>query len=154
MKLFNTWTTPRFTKWDIIVILVSLFPLAIIRAIAYITSDGGADVLYLVEKTMELKYWGYLVALSLFVLAVGIFLRNHVVIWVGHSLSALVHFVLIVGVLLGYLTEGNTFQMFTYVSFLLTPFVLHLIFSIRMGSSPVELDSSVPVEMVAGEDGQ
>jgi len=86
-------------------------------------------------------------------LALGVALRRHIIVWLGHALLGLTYLILLVGILLPVLAAGYPWDNIRFGSTLLTPMLLHLILALRTGPRPLPPESATPVAVIGRADG-
>ena len=150
------WRPARLVHGDIIALTATLAAQASLRAYDYGTGhegDGAARSLALVERAAPLWVWALVFAAGDVCLVAGMVRRSHMLVWAGHMSLAIAYVVLCVGILIPTLTVpwGDGIRA---ASVLLTPMILHWMFSLRMGPRPIQPDRAVPAEIVGAPNAQ
>jgi len=148
------WRPARLVHGDIIALTATLVAQASIRAYDYGTgADGTGRSLALVERAAPLWVWALIFAAGDLCLIAGMVRRCHMAVWAGHVSLAIAYLVLTVGILIPTLVVPWA-DGIRAASVLLTPMILHWIFSLRMGPRPMEPAHVVPAEVVGAPDAE
>lgn len=138
----GSWQSPRLTKVDILVLIVTLITQGTIRSWDYTTgNDGVSQSLTIIEDAFALWIWGVILATLTAFLIIGISLKIHIIVWASHALLGCVYFVLLVGMTIAvFATNPFPYDGIRSGSVLLTPMMLHFVFAIRTGPSPLDFE--------------
>lgn len=149
----GSWQSPRLTNLDVIALISTLAVQASIRAWDYTTGESEPS-LSLVEEAFTLQVWGWILFTLAGSLFIGMLFKVHKIVWAAHSLLGCVYFVLLVGITISILANNPPpWDGVRFGGLLLTPMVLHWVFAIRTGPTPLCVSEARPVETVVKEDG-
>lgn len=139
----GSWEPGRFHLSDALVLKVTLVFMAFWRGFDYITPP--IQVGPITESMMlafPLPVWGGAFMILAVMLAVGMVLRIHFFVWLGHGLLAAVYVAVFVSLSSVYL-QREMFEGIRSATTVLAPLVLHGLLSFRTGWRPPnwELDA-------------
>lgn len=107
--------------------------------------------LLVVENTMPLHAWSiFFITFGLLTL-VGLIIRRHFLVWLGHSVLALLHGSLAIGIFIQ-VAQIPYWDGIRVGSVLMLPTTFHLVMATRMGPRPLMGDNIVPVEVTGAAD--
>lgn len=132
----GSWEPGRFRLSDALVIKGTLVLMALARGFDYITPPPR---LTQVTETMMLAFplevWGGAFLALAVILAVGLILRVHFMVWLGHGLLAAAYVAVFVSLSSVYL-QREMFEGIRSATVVLSPLVLHGLLSFRTGWRP------------------
>lgn len=132
----GSWEPGRFHLSDALVIKGTLVLMALARGFDYITPPSQVTE---VTETMMLAFpltvWGGAFLALAAVLAVGLILRVHFLVWLGHGLLAAVYVAVFVSLSSVYL-QREMWDGIRSAAVILSPLVLHGLLSFRTGWRP------------------
>ena len=132
----GSWEPGRFRLSDALVIKGTLVLMALARGFDYITPPPR---LTQVTETMMLAFplevWGGAFLALAVILAVGLILRVHFMVWLGHGLLAAAYVAVFVSLSSVYL-QREMFEGIRSATVVLSPLVLHGLLSFRTGWKP------------------
>lgn len=132
----GSWEPGRFRLSDALVIKGTLVLMALARGFDYITPPPR---LTQVTETMMLAFplevWGGAFLALAVILAVGMILRVHFMVWLGHGLLAAAYVAVFVSLSSVYL-QREMFEGIRSATVVLSPLVLHGLLSFRTGWRP------------------
>ena len=132
----GSWEPGRFRLSDALVIKVTMVFMALARGFDYITPPSRVTE---VTETMMLAFpltvWGGAFLILAAMLAVGLALRIHFLVWLGHGLLAAVYVAVFVSLSSVYL-QREMWDGIRSATVILAPLVLHGLLSFRTGWRP------------------
>ena len=132
----GSWEPGRFHLSDALVLKVTLVVMAISRGFDYLTPPTEVGP---VTETMMLAFplpvWGGAFLILAAMLAVGMILRIHFLVWLGHGLLAAAYVAVFVA-LAGVYMQREMWDGIRSASALLAPMALHGLLSFRTGWKP------------------
>lgn len=132
----GSWEPGRFRLSDALVLKGTLVLMAFARGFDYITPPPR---LTQVTETMMLAFplevWGGAFLALAVILAVGLILRVHFMVWLGHGLLAAAYVAVFVSLSSVYL-QREMFEGIRSATVVLSPLVLHGLLSFRTGWRP------------------
>lgn len=132
----GSWEPGRFHLSDALLLKVTLVLMALARGFDYITPPPR---LTQVTETMMLAFplevWGGAFLALAVVLGVGLALRIHFMVWLGHGLLAAAYVAVFVSLSSVYL-QREMFEGIRSATVVLSPLVLHGLLSFRTGWKP------------------
>lgn len=132
----GSWEPGRFHLSDALIIKGTLVLMALARGFDYITPPSRVTE---VTETMMLAFpltvWGGAFLILAAVLAVGLILRVHFLVWLGHGLLAAVYVAVFVSLSSVYL-QREMWDGIRSATVVLAPLVLHGLLSSRTGWRP------------------
>ena len=132
----GSWEPGRFHLSDALLLKVTLVLMAFARGFDYITPPPR---LTQVTETMMLAFplevWGGAFLALAVILAVGLILRVHFLVWLGHGLLAAAYVAVFVSLSSVYL-QREMFEGIRSATVVLSPLVLHGLLSFRTGWRP------------------
>ena len=135
------WEPVRLPIGDVLLVLCAMSFQAWVRGLDYGTGNDGTrtHALYIVEQTFPpfgLKAWSALFLTGALVLAGGILLRRHFVVWLGHAVLWITYFALGIGLAVQSFNTPPWFDGIRNATVLTTVIVLHFLMWFRMGPRP------------------
>lgn len=135
-----SWRPAVFVGSDSTIGAWILIFLAAVRGADYLrTGDSTSKTLDLVEQAFPLLIWGGAFIIGAVVLAAGLMLRKHFIVWAGHATLFLIYTVLALGLilpLLPFMPGVRTGVDMLYLAF------AHYIFLLRTGPRPLGSNSA------------
>ena len=132
----GSWEPGRFRLSDALVIKVTLVVMALARGFDYMTPPTNPGP---VTETMMLAFplpvWGGAFLILAAMLAVGMILRIHFFVWLGHGLLAAAYVAVFVSLASVYL-QREMWDGIRSATVVLAPLVLHGLLSVRTGWKP------------------
>ena len=132
----GSWEPGRFRLPDALVLKGTLVLMALARGFDYITPPSRVTE---VTETMMLAFpltvWGGAFLILAAVLAVGLILRIHFLVWIGHGLLAAAYVAVFVSLSSVYL-QREMWEGIRSATVVLAPLVLHGLLSFRTGWKP------------------
>ena len=132
----GSWEPGRFHLSDALLLKVTLVLMAFARGFDYITPPSRVTE---VTETMMLAFpltvWGGAFLALAVVLGVGLALRIHFLVWLGHGLLAAAYVAVFVSLASVYL-QREMFEGIRSATVVLAPLVLHGLLSLRTGWRP------------------
>lgn len=139
----QTWRPAAFTSADLWVLLGGLVAIASLRGFDYATgNDRVSQSLSIVEDAFPLPVWGAFTLVAAVVLAVGITVRVHALVFVGHGLLAGVYLALGAGVASSVAGMGGWWDGIRSGGDLLFFAALHAYLCVRTGPRPLPFDDA------------
>lgn len=132
----GSWEPGRFHLSDALLLKVTLVLMAFARGFDYITPPSRVTE---VTETMMLAFpltvWGGAFLILAAMMAVGLALRIHFLVWLGHGLLAAAYVAVFVSLSSVYL-QREMFEGIRSATVVLAPLVLHGLLSYRTGWRP------------------
>ena len=150
------WKPAALGPWDIMLAAYAMVVMSLVRAFDYSTgteAENPSSNLTAVEAAAPL--WGWALAFILFgtLLAVGVSLKRHLLVWAGHAALAVVYTGLLAGMVVSVLPHP-WFDGIRAASALLLPCAMHWILAFRTGPNPIESGSATAVILSADDQGE
>lgn len=139
----GSWEPGRFHLSDALVIKGTLVFMAFWRGFDYITPPS--EITQTIETMMlafPLTVWGGAFLTLAVMLTVGLVLRIHFLVWLGHGLLAAAYVAVFVSLLSVYL-QREMLEGIRSATVVLAPLVLHGLLSFRMGWKPPNWEVAV-----------
>jgi hypothetical protein len=144
------WRTSQFVRTDVIFLTALLTVLALVRGFDYATGDDSEGAtLSLVEKAFPLPLWGALFMFGGGLIAAGMLLHIHPVVFVGHCLLAVTYAMLTVGLFVA--LPGFPFDGIRTATGLTAIVWLHYFLALRMGPRPIDGSVECTAERVVSQ---
>lgn len=132
----GSWEPGRFHLSDALVIKVTLVVMALARGFDYMTPPSRVtQVTEMMMLAFPLTVWGGAFMILATMLAVGLALRVHFLVWLGHGLLAASYVAVFVSLSSVYL-QREMFEGIRSATVILAPLVLHGLLSFRTGWRP------------------
>lgn len=141
----GTWRPAILTSGDVITLKVALACSAALRAIDY-GDDAirGGDA---VEQALPVGVWATICGLVAFLILTGMAARAHWAVFAGHFLGAVTYLALSVGAFQHAFTQVPPDE-WRRGGALLVIAIVHWMFAMRSGPTPITTSSETPAEMV------
>ena len=139
----GSWEPGRFHLSDALIIKITLVVSAFSRGFDYLTPPP--ELTPAVETMMlafPLEVWGGAFIAFAGILALGLILRIHFLVWIGHGLLAAVYMAAFSSLLSLY-AQREMFEGIRSATALLAPLVLHTLLSFRTGWKPPKWEVAV-----------
>lgn len=144
------WRPAAFTQGDVLTLVVVVYLQAVVRAYDYATGDDARTTmtLHTVERAFPLHIWAALILAGASIGILGMLLRRHMTVWIGHGILLVVY----VGLCAGIAASAASHPYLDGIrgaTALLGPIVIHVIVLLRMGPRPLPRDRARPTETIA-----
>ena len=140
----GSWEPGRFNLSDAVVIKATLIFMAFLRGIDWLTptvTSSPTPVTETMQTAFPLEIWALMIMAPATVLLIGLVLRIHFFVWLGHGLLAVTYMGLFTSLLLVY-AQRPYFDGIRSATVLLAPLVLHTLLVVRTGWRPPRWDLS------------
>ena len=139
----GSWEPGRFHLSDALVIKGTLVLMALTRGFDYITPPSRiSEVTETMMLAFPLEVWGGAFLILASMLAVGLILRIHFLVWLGHGLLAAAYVAVFVSLSSVYM-QREMWDGIRSASAILAPLVLHGLLSFRTGWRPPNWEVAV-----------
>lgn len=145
------WRQGVLTIRDQRIITYAFCILATVRGIDYANGRMTESPVYaIVERVFLHETWGWLFISFAIICALGMFIRQHQMVWLGHAGLFFVYLAMIVGLLQAQLFYVSEFVSGTRaIPLLMFNCVAHAILCLRTGPFPLTESRAQPIEGIA-----